>query len=945
MDVTYPHREKGRNDQFIPQSDKGGTMKTKSILALLTFLLFLSPLAFAQSRETGAIIGTVSDQDGVALPGVVVTVTSPSLMGTRSVITESDGSYRFPALPPGDYTVKAELPGFNDVVRENIRLTTTTRLTVDFTLKPETLAEEVTVIGKAPTVDIKSAETASVTLSNEILRNIPYSQFTAEIVWLAPGVTDDNVAFGASSNTGIAYTMDGVNVADPEAGSAWVFLDHNIIEEAKVMGVGLPAEYGNFTGVIFNLITKSGGNQLSGHVEFDYQGKADDSPKGFWQSDNNLKYVKDFPGLTPPLTKLMDASVHLGGPIKKDRLWFYLGLQYYRTWDYPTGFPEPQDYKQPHSFLKLSSQLSPSTNLSASVQVDTYNGINRIPGWLDAAQTSTDATLTQKSPEVVGNFSLTHIISSKSFFDLKAAFFWGYYYLDPEQGMDVNGRFILDQNKLLYNSYEYGKYDRTRFQANASYTHYVEDFIQGSHDFKFGAEVERSFVRNRYGYTGANHTYYVDYAIGEPYLAYQYEGYDMNSYYTRLEAFVQDSWQITPRININAGLRFSQNWGTVKGVDGVVYNTRRLAPRVGFTFDLFGDKSTVLKGHYGQFTEAMLSSYFDRLNPASAFSDYISYYWDSESQQYVEFERIAHENLYTIAPNIKHPYMNQFTVGIERELFKDASMGVTFIYRDWKNIIGKYDLQADYEPHDVVVPDSENETYQIWQRTADTVNIHQYVLDNIKKGQPWITADPYRKYWGVEFLFNKRFSNRWQMLFSYIYSQATGTMDNDFAGDVGYSDRDSLSTADPNFWINADGHSTNDPTHMLKIQGTYVLPFDISFNAYFRAITGNAWTTRYRTGLLNQGRVTFFVEPRGLNHYPILSVLDLRLEKTFLLAQRYRLGVIFDVFNVFNANTIREWGTRIGYDWIPGEYPSAEGHELYSIMTPRQARIGIRLMF
>jgi hypothetical protein len=238
-----------------------------------------------------------------------------------------------------------------------------------------------------------------------------------------------------------------------------------------------------------------------------------------------------------------------------------------------------------------------------------------------------------------------------------------------------------------------------------------------------------------------------------------------------------------------------------------------------------------------------------------------------------------------------------------------------------------------------------DKTFAIYQRTEDAVYTHQYVLDNIKKGQPWITADPYRKYWGVEVLFNKRFSSRWQMLFSYIYSKACGTMDNLIAHDIGYSDRDDLSTADPNYWINADGRSTNDPTHMLKILATYVLPLDINLSAYYRAITGNAWTTRYRTVLLNQGRVTFFVEPRGSNHYPTLSLLDIRLEKVFALGRKYRIGVLLDVFNIFNANTIKSWGTRIGYDWIPGEYPSTQGHELYSIADPRQARIGFRLIF
>jgi len=909
-------------------------MKTKSILAPLTLLFFLAPGVFPQSRETGAIVGAVYDQEGIALPGVTVTLASPNLMGLRTLVTGADGSYRFPALPPGDYTVTAELQGFGTVIRENIRLTTTTRLTVDIAMKQALVTEEVTVIAHAPTVDITSTETASVTLTDEILRNIPYSQRTSDIVNLAPGVNDD-VAFGASSSTGIASTMDGVNVADPDAGSVWVFLDHNIIEEAKVTGVGLPAEYGNFTGVIFNLITKSGGNEYHGHIELDFQGKS----KGFWRGDNNSVYIEDFPELTSPKSQLLNANAHLGGPVRKDKLWFYLGLQYYETWYYPTGFPEAQDFKQPGLFGKLTSQLSPNTNMTISLEADTYNGTN-LEG---SATVSPIATLKQESPEIVANFNLTNIISSRTFFDFKAAAFWGYAHFDPTAGPDVAGRFDLGDNRRYDSAGYFGYYDRSRLQVNAGLTHYAEDFITGNHDFKFGVELEHSYVRNQLGYTGPNKTYYLTY-YGQPYLAYQYVGYDLNTYYTRLEAFAQDSWQITSRLNINAGVRLSQNWGTVKGVDGVVFNTFRLAPRVGLTFDLLGDKSTIFKAHYGQYTEGMFASLFDRLNPASAFSDYVGFYWDPYDEEYVEFLRLVPEDLYKMADTIKHPYMNQWVVGIERELFKDASFGVSYINREWKNIIGRYDLEADYEPDDVYVPELDK-TYEIYERTEDTVDTHEYILDNIKEGQPYITANPYRKYWGLEFLFNKRFSNKWQLLLSYIYSRATGTMDNGMADDIGYSDRDDLNTGDPNFWIDANGRSTYDPTHQIKVQGTYFLPLDISFNVYYRGITGNAWTTRYRTRRLNQGRVTFFTEPRGTHHYKMRNILDLRVEKVFTLAKKYRLGVIFDVFNALNDDTITSWGTRIGYDWIPGDYPSTDGHELYSLVDPRQVRIGIRLIF
>jgi hypothetical protein len=210
---------------------------------------------------------------------------------------------------------------------------------------------------------------------------------------------------------------------------------------------------------------------------------------------------------------------------------------------------------------------------------------------------------------------------------------------------------------------------------------------------------------------------------------------------------------------------------------------------------------------------------------------------------------------------------------------------------------------------------------------------------------PWILENPYRKYWGLEVLFNKRFSNRWQLLASYVYGKATGTVDNSFGGDIGWSgDR-----SDPNVWINAEGNLTNDPTHMFKVQGTYVMPLDINFNFYFRAITGDAWTTNFETQRFNQGRILILAEARGSHHYPLQKNLDLRLEKTFTLAKKYRLGVMVDVFNVFNDDTVNAWGTVIdgvSSDWFTdGSYASTQGHDLYGISAPRQARVGLRLMF
>jgi len=295
--------------------------------------------------------------------------------------------------------------------------------------------------------------------------------------------------------------------------------------------------------------------------------------------------------------------------------------------------------------------------------------------------------------------------------------------------------------------------------------------------------------------------------------------------------------------------------------------------------------------------------------------------------------------------------LDQYTASIERELFRDSSITLSFIYRNWKNQIGVYDTLAQFAPYYYRSPNGYyvaplDKVFTVYQLTSGSA--HEFMIENMRQGadRPYVLGRPYRRYAGIELLFNKRFSNRWQVIASYVYSQTKGTIDNTWGDDIGWNARSGMYTGDPNYWTYAEGYATYDPTHMIKFQGTYLIPVvDVSLSAYFRGITGPSWNQRFRTRALPQGRVTFNTESKGAQHYPMEKILDLRLEKIFTLAKKYRLGLIVDVFNVFNADTISSWGTRIGYDWNPGDYPSTDGHELYGIVLPRQARLGIRLIF
>ena len=191
----------------------------RMLLTLLAAALLLSPVpAIAQIGQTGVSTGTVTDASGAALPGVTVTASSDSLMGgSRTAVTEVNGVYRFPALPPGTYTVTVELSGFNRATREaRLQLGQTT--SIDMKLEVSGVKEAVEVRGAAPTVDVRSSAAPN-NLSTEVLELIPFSsRFGPDAVILSPGVNPNTYsAFGSGGESSNAWMIDGVDVSDPRA--------------------------------------------------------------------------------------------------------------------------------------------------------------------------------------------------------------------------------------------------------------------------------------------------------------------------------------------------------------------------------------------------------------------------------------------------------------------------------------------------------------------------------------------------------------------------------------------------------------------------------------------------------------------------------------------------------------------------------------------------------
>jgi hypothetical protein len=888
--------------------------KLRALLSLAIIFSLVTVSVYAQSKESGALEGTIMLEDGKPVPGVLVTVDSNTVVGAnKTTLTNDDGKYRFIGLLPGVYTISASLEGFASAKQTGVRVSVGKTFRVDLTMKQGKITEEVVVEGKAALVDVKDSSTASVEMTSEFLQNIPNSQFTTNAVNLAPGISND-VAYGAADGTGIAYQIDGVDVSDPAGGTAWVFLDYNVIEEVSISGIGAAAEYGNFTGVVFNTVTKSGGNQFKGYAEFLYQGKT-------WNSTNI-----DDPDFAPGKVKFYSAHLDFGGPIIKDKLSYFFSGLYHRETEGLSGTDYDRDYKQPKGFLKLSWQPSKSTRLTTFVEYDQYNGTGRGGG----ANTDLEATVKQESPEIVANISWQHLLSDYTFMEGKVAYFSGYYALEPYSGRGVSGHTDWYTGYNTVNSTWFYRGDRTRLQADVSLSHHADDFIAGSHDFKFGASYIHNTQQDQYGYT--NGAYYADWN-GEPYMKFVWDGYDTSAEMNTFSAFVQDSWSINERLTINPGVRLDISRGGVDDIPGTEYKTKpAFAPRIGLSYNVFGDHSTALKAHWGRYFEgAYIRTVLDL---ASTSADSYEYIYNSDTGGWdLDYYLPAGSSQYIIEDELNQSYMDQFTIGIERELVKDLSIGVTYIHRKNHDHISPINIGGEYEKQQWV---KEGKTYEVWIQTNDRSE-NLYLITNPQKGDlPWMQFTPYRKYDGIELLINKRFSHKWQLMASYVYSKAKGNFDNIQDSGAGFN----TTFQNPNNQINAEGTLTNDPTHMLKIQGSVILPFDINVNVNFQYVSGTTYTKYGRiipddeSALVDPNKSSIYLEEKGSNRYPAVKNLDIRLEKTFRLGERMRLGVLVDIFNVLNE------GYATSYETLYSNF-----EELLGWSAPRAFRVGVRFWF
>jgi len=867
-------------------------MKKQLKIAFMPFLMFAFLSAFLYSQaKYGTIEGKVIDTEGVTLPGVEVKLSSPDLIGgTQSKITDAMGKFRFPALPPGSYTLESSLEGFVPAKRENIRLFVGQTITVDLTLQIGTLEEEVTVIGVSPLVDVKDSQVNVTNLDEQLIKDIAAAtkgrSATSGLLNLAPN-TESSSAAGSPARVSVQWQIDGNVVSYIGSGADWTYPDINMVEEAQVAGFGSNAEYGGFTGAVFNTVLKSGGNTFEGLAEIVYSGLG-------WRNENiDVSKPKFSLYEDPPRELSFQAHVGVGGPIIKDKLWFYFGGGQ-RQDDYEiSGFEERESYQLPNAALKLTFQLDRNNRFHALAWFEDFLVYNRGLSVYRPPET----TFFDYGPDLTLSLSHLHTFSDTTFSEVRLGYFWCFYDKVPNEGRDVAEHHDAVTGMYTGNYGWWSESDTGHISVNASLTHHAGDFIKGSHDFKFGVE----FLTGHDNYSGGYPTGYIYEDNVYNYADHQFHNYaysyemDQQATVWKISFFAQDSWKISDSLTINPGIRYVHSSGTLPNVSSSAIFTPKdaISPRIGVTWDVFGDHTTAFKVHYGRFYDSLKTRYYQSAD--TGVEDWVMYEVMPDGSK-LEIFRDAYTNPTEVDSSIKMPHMDQFTVGFERELMEDLAGGVSFIYREYTDFIARVNSGAAWEkvPFTFIDENGVAQTIEVYDKTSPGAADQYFITNPRIDSAESVIIDPENKYTGFSLFLNKRFSDGWMLHADYSYGQAKGNHDNTYSG----GSTGGSNYLNPNRQINVYGHLPNDPTHVFKVYGTFLLPLDFSLSPRFTYRTGGNWTRYIKADV--SGRPNVYLESRGSNRVPARIDLSFRLEKIFRFTERMRVGLILDVFNTLN---------------------------------------------
>jgi hypothetical protein len=953
-----------------------------SRVSLLLAVLLIPVSLFAQTGQNfGELVGRAVDEQSGVLPGVTVTLTGPAIMGAQTAVTNDHGLYRFPAVPSGTCKITFELPGFSTLVREDIVVPVRQTVTVDVAMKVARMQETVTVSGESPVVDVENAKVGA-RLDQNTLQSVPTSRSIFGSTTVLPGMVmarQDPAGLNAATSTGMIahgasnYNLNyfGVTADTPQNYGSMYYMDYNAAEEISVDTAAMGAEIGGGGGANINIIPKSGSNQLRGELYYSGTGKA--------LAADNVDDALRSQGITAGtrLKKLNDLNGDGGGPIVPKRLWWFGSARDYTTLEQVIGFPKDFKSNLRNYTARVNTLLSSTTSKSNQLSgFWTYNRKfqpNRNAG---ATQPNPIGTINQQSPKNLFNLNWTSVMSQNRFLEVSSSYFhmhWPSRYSDEFFALPDNEKTPTMQNLttgIFFNGPEpTGERlrDGYRYQTNIAYTHYVDGFLGGSHQFKTGFEHWIGWGSDGFDVYGDTRLQFRNDANGvaQPSQLFAYNTPLVQQTHMRnVAAFVQDRASYS-RLTLNLGLRWSfydgflpeQTGGGGRWFPQTTYpkldagfNWNTLAPRTSVVWKITDDARNLAKASYSRYYEVMYTGEFaDVINPNTINTTGLATYkWfgDLNGNGQVDDNEFDHTPLSTVQPRLnridpklKDPRDDEITLGYQRELAANLGMSVSWIQRWFNDATVDEEIGIPVTGYSAQVfndPGPDNVV-----NTGDDRPITLYNVLSQYRGQnvTFHTNFPgTQRYKGLEVAVTKRMSDRWQLMGSYVWSR----LDGDLVVDPNNPNR-----TIPTHTV---GRGANDQPHAFKLIGSYLAPWDIHLGANYQALSGLP-TDRELRVTLTQGATTVRAEPRGTYRADFLNLLSFKADKTFRLNSRTRASGFLEVHNVLNSNAAQNnIGTLTQSFKTQADFDAAKVTTSYfgrvqEIVAPRILKLGVKLSF
>jgi hypothetical protein len=889
-----------------------------ALLAAFVALSAATP-ARSQSALRSSILGTVRDTSGAVLVDASVIVRGPGLPGGLvTTTTHAAGEYRVTGLVPGEFSVRAEAAGFTPLVRHGLLVPLESTVVVDLVLEVAGPADVVEVSIPAPTVDPTSSA-APTGLSRAQITELPTSRNPADLLNLAPGVSLD-VAFGGTRGSN-DVRIEGVSLVEPSLGNSWTSVSYGWLDQAQVVALGASAEYNGSTGAITSAVLRSGTNRVRGTFEYHF---IDES----WTGDNTKAVRAQWgPAVRPKtLDVWRDVTGDVGGPVVRDHLWFFGGVQL-GQYDYRGyGFPGPGHTSEDRWRVLAKLDGAPVGRLRMSgfyqredTSIDGYAlGPGGYGPYLEATQTA-------ELPNDLWNARASWQLGASTLLEGRVGGYRGYSDYEPRPPATREGPVPIRDVVLgaFLNTAPIYLVERRR-NVEASITLSQAWQARGTHDLKVGLEHANDRAAKEVGTVSGR----VLYVRGEePVQMEAWAGDVVDTSSRRTGVFVQHRW-ITPwQLTFEPGLRLDANRGSIP-VRGQVFSTTPVAPRLGVAWDVRSDHRTVVRTHVGRYHDRVFTNLFAG-NDVTHRSDRIAYAPDG-SGGWTEIYRYGEGFDVPVGGDLAQPRVDQAVIGVEHEVVRDVAATAQYIHREFGDFIGYWNEAVAFDTFTLQDPGADGRL-----GTADDGGI----LTGVRRTNAtnsYQLANPeraWRRYDAVQFIVNKRASQGWHLQASWTWSRTQGTIGNQPNTNAAYWDLSPLGNA--NARARPPGRVAFD-FNEAKVLGAWRVPW------LWGGVIGGVW--RWQTGIrwarvVNSGapyNVSVPAEPPGAREGPAIASLDLRFEKTFPLGWRgATLGLLVDVFNATNE------GAPLSINGTSGQFFGRPSN----YTDPRMARVGVRTVF